>query len=263
MILLDKLLNKAGKNQRINLYSYLNLGSIEINTTDNREITKKMMLENAIAIMRTIQASANPFKAVKQRHERLKKAYESMGYDLKIVKAKLLYRGLVGTSEGFGRLAFEVGLSWDSILQLPFFPGSSIKGAVRTIADAVAKGEEDIGIKVDVDDIKRIFGYSEERRASMGSVTFHDAYPVKPNDKELILEPDVMTPIYKDNIEEHKASPTPIPFLTIARGVEFCFPLASKNQKDLDIAKKCLKKALEYGIGAKTFVGYSIFTLTS
>jgi len=96
----------------------------------------------------------------------------------------LLYRGLIEVNEGFGRLAFDFGLCWDSILQLPFFLGSSIKGAARIIADAVVEGNEDVGVRISKSDVERICGYSEERRAGMDTVIFHDAYPVKPSDRE-------------------------------------------------------------------------------
>ncbi|RLI85592.1 MAG: type III-B CRISPR module RAMP protein Cmr6 [Archaeoglobales archaeon] len=259
MILLDKLLSKTEEYRRINLHSYLNLESININTAKNRGSVERKVLKNAITIARVIQVSENLLEAVKQKYDKLKEAYESMEYSFKNVEAELLYRGLIGVNEGFGKLAFDFGLCWDSILQLPFFPGSSIKGATRVVANAVVEGNEDIGVRIRKDDVERIFGYSEEGRASMGSVIFHDAYPIKSSDKGLILEPDVITPIYKDRGEEHLASPNPILFLTIARGVKFNFLLASKSDADLNIAEKCLRRALEYGIGAKTLVGYSIF----
>ncbi|RLI19241.1 type III-B CRISPR module RAMP protein Cmr6 [Candidatus Bathyarchaeota archaeon] len=244
----------------VNLQSYLNLGSIEINSiVEDRENVKRKILEKTLIIMRTIQMNENLPDVLKQRYIKLEKVYKTLDYKVRTIEAELLYRGLVGTNEGFGRLAFDFGLCWDSILQLPFFPSSSIKGATRVIADAVVEGNEDIGMRISKDDVERIFGYSEEGRASMGTVIFHDAYPVKPSDKGLILEPEVITPIYKGSGEEHLASPNPISFLTIARGVKFNFLLASKSNTDLNIAEKCLKRALEYGIGAKTLIGYSIF----
>ena len=251
------------KVRAVNLYSYLNLKSIRINSiVDGKDVEKRNAVENAIIIMN--QLFRNSLKLVDTRLDKLEDAYNSLNYKFDCVNARLLYRGLVGVGDGFGRLAFEVGLSWDSILQLPFFPGSSVKGAVRAIARAVNDGEVDIGIDVkDEDWLERIFGSSEGVGAGMGTVVFHDAYPIEANEKGLILEPDVMTPIYKDSIEEHKAKPTPIIFLAIARGVKFCFPLASKYEGDLEIAKRCLVKALEYGIGAKTLVGYSVLLFSN
>lgn len=233
----------------MNLYSYLNLKSIEVNTT-GREDVKKKTLEGAIKVSHSIMTTSNVLGAVNIMYERIKRAYRSMGYRCEKIEAKLAYRGLVGTGEGFGRLAFEVGLSWDPILQLPFFPGSSLKGAARCMADEVLTREE----------LERVFGNPPEaKEARMGSVIFHDAYPVKLNERGLILEPDVMTPIYKDSVEEHLASPTIIPFVSIARGVKFAFLLASREEGDLKRAAKCLKMALEYGVGAKTLTGYSTF----
>lgn len=50
-----------------------------------------------------------------------------------------------------------------------------------------------------------------------------------------------------------------IKFLTV-QDTKFCFHLASKKKELLDKAKEWLKEALkEFGIGAKTSLGYGIF----
>lgn len=253
------------KEKPINLHSYLTLKSVVINTVKENERNKEKTntLKNVIRIMQATKPTQHWLSEVNSRNDNLEQAYKTIHYEYEKIDAKLAYRGLVGTGESFGRLAFEVGLSWDPILQLPFFSGSCVKGAAKAIAEAVANGDEDINIKITKEDIERIFGYSERERAKMGSVAFHDAYPVKPNERSLILEPDVMTPIYKEQkIEEHLAKPTLIQFLVIAQDVRFRFLLVSKSVEDLHMAKACLKVALEYGIGAKTLVGYSIFEIT-
>lgn len=240
------------KERPVNLYSYLNLKSIEVNSSSKDDV-KREALEEAIKISRSVTAASRALEAVNARYRVMERAYESMGYRFKKIEARLAYRGLVGTGEGFGRLAFEVGLSWDPILQLPFFPGSSLKGAARRMADEVSTSKE----------VEKVFGNPPEaKEARMGNIIFHDAYPVESNKEGLVLEPDVMAPIYKDDkMEEHTVSPTIIPFVSIARGVKFAFLLASSDEGDLEKAAKWLKTALEYGVGAKTLTGYSTFKI--
>lgn len=111
------------------------------------------------------------------------------------------------------------------------------------------------------DDFKKIFGSLEQE----GEVIFFDAFPTsKPT-----IKVDVMTPHYKHYYSEGKAptdteNPVPINFLTV-ENTEFEFFIASKEElKNLKIKDKSIidwfKEALvNYGIGAKTSVGYGYF----
>jgi CRISPR-associated protein Cmr6 len=78
------------------------------------------------------------------------------------------------------------------------------------------------------------------------------------------LEADVMTPHYSpwtaDNPPGDWRSPTPIPFLTAAPGLEFqfaVFPRAKHDSEPMVTVGHWLEEALtEMGAGAKTAVGY-------
>jgi CRISPR-associated protein Cmr6 len=100
---------------------------------------------------------------------------------------------------------------------------------------------------------------------SKGQVVFLDAFP----SKRIDLEIDIMNPHYGPYYtgEEPPAdyfSPVPIYFLTVKRGTEFTFRIAAKNQGLLDKTINCLGVALkEFGIGAKTRLGYGEMTITS
>jgi len=157
-------------------------------------------------------------------------------------------------------MPLEIAISWDPVLNLPYIPSSSLKGAVRawlelsgyTVIDGVSLSD--------------VFGSSPKEEAKQVSlVVFSDAYPVGCVDK--LIEPDVISPHYVgDSIAEVDVNPVPLVFPTLAPGTTMRFILAlnyglSKEKKVLD-PKKAVKiaelvlKALERGIGAKTNVGY-------
>lgn len=106
---------------------------------------------------------------------------------------------------------------------------------------------------------QRIFG----TQRNSGEVLFFDAYP-----KDRVeLEMDIMTPHYPQYYEGKEAptdwqDPVPIPFLTLGGNTKFKFLLAGREEQLLDTALKFLKGALaNFGIGAKTALGYGIFEI--
>ena len=159
---------------------------------------------------------------------------------------------------GLGREhPIENGLAWHPALGVPYLPGSSVKGLVRSWASAWLQSP----------DVARIFG--GEKSEHIGSVIFHDATPTKP----IQLAADVMTPHHGDYYSDKTGktapgdwlSPVPIPFLTVADGQTFLFTLSPRtpqDKADRDKAAKWLTEALlELGAGAKTAVGYGRFVL--
>ncbi|HDM78757.1 MAG TPA: type III-B CRISPR module RAMP protein Cmr6, partial [Deltaproteobacteria bacterium] len=111
--------------------------------------------------------------------------------------------------------------------------------------------------------ISSLFGNQEKR----GSVIFMDAYPENIPD----LHVDIMNPHYGEYYSDDKnkippadyLDPTPIKFLTVQKGTVFIFRSLVRNDvADLaDEVKKAYVRALtEEGIGAKTSLGYGLFT---
>ncbi len=151
-------------------------------------------------------------------------------------------------------LPLDISLAWDPILDLPYIPASSIKGVVRSYF----KNKE---IKIDNLGVDNLLGEGEEK-GHVGYVIFLDAYPV--DCESTLLEPDVITPHYKEAMDETSVRPTPIVFPTIAPGTKICFPIAintkqNKRLGNMSIVNKLIKsiaEALEEGIGAKTSLGY-------
>jgi len=159
---------------------------------------------------------------------------------------------------GLGRShPVENGFAWHNTLGVPYLPGSSIKGMVRSWAAN--------WIDVDGKEIIRIFGSDDS--ASVGSVVFLDAIPNQP----VRLKMEIMTPHYGPYYSEFSKeleppadwhSPIPIPFLAVDAGQEFLFGLIPRcdGGKDCRKVDAWLKEALHsIGAGAKTAVGYGRF----
>lgn len=129
-----------------------------------------------------------------------------------------------------------------------------------------------------------------------GFLVFLDAYPEVQNNQQ-IFELDVMTPHYqgyytKNQVPGDWENPNPIPFLTVKNGITFCFnvlfdkfraerilTLKDNEFPNANVAKEIIKEWLsnnfsnisqdvkvwieealtEFGVGAKTRLGYGIF----
>ena len=265
-----------------NLWSYLCLKGYElmkmkVESSNDFEGKKRKLLEE-IVLMANSSFNHNRDRILEMLEE-VKKALLSSGYRVKVVKAKLKSRGLFGASSSFGVIPFEVGLIFDSLLNVPFIPGSSIKGAVRTAYYDLSK---DKGLNEEEcrQICERIFG---GEKSGISLVGFTDAYPVEAGEKGYILYPDVMTPHYKDVKSELDLKLTPIIYLTVAPYTVFQFYVFYKKKQgnrrlkidpDTDffnISNICAETpgfldlavlyALGTGIGAKTRIGYSSFDI--
>lgn len=231
-----------------NLFSLTTIASLKINSLGKSEaLVRKLLIERL-----TQYSSRADFSLVNKYLDQIKQAYSSLRFSILDLEAKLTYRGLVGASSSFGQPAFEVGLSFDPLLNVPYIPGSSIKGAVKA-ASRLKKVIPD-----------ELFG-----NGSVGRLDFMDAYPVEGGVKGYTLIPDVLTPHYRkggeDILEEDKVMPTPIPFLSIAPATKFRFLIADRAQKAdqifLETLPKAVAVAFSLGVGAKTGIGYGTLDL--
>ncbi len=162
------------------------------------------------------------------------------------LKFSLQGPGLVGAGSGLLRGIFEVGLEIDWRLGLPYYPASTVKGAVRSLA------EELLGR----DNAEKLFGRTG-REGHMGLVTFYDAYPIGCDKKApypcLILTGGVITPHYYSGGEpvksEYEAMPNPIPHIVIAPGTVFRVVAGLKcPREDYESIESLINKLL----GSKT-----------
>jgi CRISPR-associated protein Cmr6 len=154
---------------------------------------------------------------------------------------------------GMGHV-LETGFVWHKILGVPYLPGSSVKGLMRSFG-------EQSGNK----DLTRLFGPAEEEakaKPNTGVLIVFDALPVK----KPVLEVDVMNPHYGDYYKDSKIppadylSPNQIFFLAVAPDVTFSFALGVRKDgiaDDIATGFSILGGALdELGAGGKTAVGY-------
>lgn len=187
------------------------------------------------------------------------------------------YPGLItgiGISHSSGQKnEAKLGLSFDHTTGLPFIPGSSVKGLLRSIFPGPRKDNEKercdfIREKIEKDlsddEIKRlwvdIFGSDNKDKDNhiQGSDIFFDAFPI--DSKNGLLDLDYITPHTRSEFSE----PTPIQFMRIKSEVTFRFSFKfsktklSKNVTIMpDDKEKLFKEILTtVGIGAKTNVGY-------
>lgn len=170
----------------------------------------------------------------------------------------LIFRTKGSFVTGLGRShPVENGFSWNHSLGVPYLPGSSVKGMVRSWAT--------YWNNVDEKEADRIFGPADS--TSVGSVIFLDAIP----DRPVRLKMEIMTPHYGPYYNESSKdpeppadwhSPVPIPFLAVDAEQEFLFGIVPRDERTEDCKKveAWLKKALQdIGAGAKTAVGYGRF----
>jgi CRISPR-associated protein Cmr6 len=244
-------------------------------------------------------------KRVDKQKENLKNQnFEIILDDYKLKTASRLVVGL-----GAGHV-LETSLTLHHIFGIPYIPGSALKGVVRMVnfwaivSEQNKKSDKEIQelqeqlydkeiSNSDSNDIlkhKLLFGTQNFK----GLLVFLDAYPEVQN-KQQIFELDVMTPHYqgyytKNQVPGDWENPNPIPFLTVKKGITFCFNVLfdkfraeriltlkddefPNNAKDIvrewfndnlskisDSVKDWIKDALKkFGVGAKTRLGYGIF----
>lgn len=211
------------------------------------------------------------FTVLDRRRER---ALQGTGLLLEKLPMTPQWRFVVGLGQ---ESVYETSLTLHPVYGFPFIPGNAIKGLVRnTIISEVFAGDEkealaDTGFRA-------IFGWTNYGTPSSqrGLVHFFDAYPATAPH----IVPDIINPHYAPYYQDASGrtppgdyyNPVPVFFLTVER-TEMLFylginPAANQvitagelaGQDYLSTTGKWLRLALgEYGIGAKTAVGYGCF----
>lgn len=183
----------------------------------------------------------------------------------------------------------NAALCFHPIYGFPYLPGTGLKGLARAYAETFwAPSQPDHAAAFER--LEDIFGWapgsreeSKNRRkawvpsreelpdrtasdSSIGSVVFHDAYPVA----SVLPQIDITNPHYakyykgEDLIPVEWDSPNPVSFLSIPPPAEFLFAVQPRSRQisheDVDLAKEFLITALcMLGIGAKTAAGFGRF----
>jgi len=145
-------------------------------------------------------------------------------------------------------MPLQIGVAWHPILNLPYIPSTSIKGVVRGYMEEYRQS---------------VCGYSYRRllgdRDREGILTFFDAVPISCRDR--LIDVDIINPHYPEAegiVDEVRVRPRPLIFPTIASGVRFAVVIGVGDGRLVSCRDlhDSLAKALEYGIGAKTMLGY-------
>lgn len=233
---------------------------------ERNPLNKEDLYNNVLGIFK----NQNQNREVSSYLENYRKRFESTLLSLeqnswkveRISNLKTGWHMVVGLGSGS---VLETSMTLHKIYGFPIIPGSALKGLTKAFANTVKNiPDSDPGIT-------KIFGFqssekakNESQESSRGNVIFFDAIPVKfPK-----LKIDIMNPHYQEYYSDPSGgtppadylSPNPILFLTIDKGVEFYFAVASREANLALKAKTWLVCALkELGIGAKTSSGYGYF----
>ncbi len=169
---------------------------------------------------------------------------------------------------GLGREhPLENGFAWHQTLGVPYLPGSSLKGMLRTW---YRETHGDLGTDrrgnpkwEEAPETVTLFGH----RSGVGHVILLDMIPVAP----LRLAVDIMTPHYGPYYQDGAApgdwhSPVPISFLTVEAGANWQVAILpgpkqrAVTDEQLNDLQSALFEAFEWlGAGAKTAVGHGRF----
>ncbi len=161
------------------------------------------------------------------------KSLSNLGFGVAELFFRLDSQGLVGSGGGVFKPIFEVGLTVDPVLGVPYYPGSGIKGAVRSLTSELY-GE-------DVEKI--LFGHSAGEKGSAGHAFFSDMYPVGcSRDECSIFRGLVVNPHYYRGGEpvedELQVKTNPVVHIGVSEGLVFGLVIGTRPVSDKSRRKK-------------------------
>lgn len=247
------------------------------------EVNYKVMFNESIV---NYQWEKDFLTNINKTKQKMMDSLKESGYLIEQFDLKLQWRLIVGLGASHPQ---ETSMTLHHIFGIPYIPGSALKGVSRhyMIWKFVDENEEELNLRlcksnfaellkelnkalekeenltvsvgnISFEDLIHIFGTQKRQ----GKIIFFDAYPIE----EIKLKIDIMNPHYPDYYTKDKPptdwqNPIPIKFLTV-EDTKFQFYLAAKDkdQNLLNHARKILNDALlNYGVGAKTSLGYGLF----
>lgn len=243
---------------------------------------KEKHLNLIIDEFKELKNNLNIFKLLEKRIEKLTENLKNSGFYFEKIDAKCNWRLVIGLG---GMHPHETSMTLHHIYGIPYIPASAIKGITRhwAIIKFATKYHENSGKNIEdcikeisnliekkqnisnlningttIEELTEIFGNQKQ----VGKVIFLDAYPIENVD----LKIDIMNVHYPEYYSGNKPpadwqNPNPIKFLTL-ENAKFRFIVLSREKGLLEKAKELLKEALQnHGIGAKTSLGYGIFSI--
>ncbi len=228
------------------------------------DLFKRTLLQDICTLFYKYENLKELFDRARLLMDKAKEALKALGYEVIDTVAETKTKLLIGISEEtFSKPIFEVGLMWDPYLNLPYIPGSSLKGAFRAYLELR-------GIRIAEQDVDKILGSPKD---GVSCIMFLDSYPI--GCRSTLLIPEVTTPIYSEiegKIQETYAQPVPVIYPAINTGVRFRIIVGiNKRIEDkigtVDINRlkgellRFISETLREGIGAKTMLGYGQLTV--
>lgn len=148
----------------------------------------------------------------------------------------------------------KIGFQFDHTSGLPYIPGSSVKGIIRSMFSHPEYIRDILGIQIEDADYRNL----EKQLFDEGRIIFFDALPVLPEgiEGQNIIGDDFITP-HKDPLK----NPIPIQFLKVLPDVTFRFSFLKKENvlpvgKNVKLGELFKRILMDTGVGAKTNVGY-------
>lgn len=190
--------------------------------------------------------------AFKQWKTALEKQENALCFDIVAISRVILGSGNASS--------LEVGLNLNKPWGVPYISGSSIKGVVSSFLRKTGP------MDADSLDYVNIFGGSYGGKKYSGSVVFNDAWLY--TDVENWFVPDIINPHYQkyysgSRMPDGMENPVPVKTLALDSGLSF-FVSMHGSRPVLEFLKQVMTNALEeYGIGAKTSVGYGRFKVVT
>jgi CRISPR-associated protein Cmr6 len=269
---------------QVNMPSYLRLKLIELIMSSGRtsrggkalslkdelnQLNRDLMMElvNAYKCENVRDLLAN----VAKHMDYVAKSLEELGYEVVFRGDMALMSRLAINLRHPYTEPLEPGISWDPYWNLPYIPSSSLKGAIRAIAENTRSP------------CTKAFGDTEES----STIVVLDSYPTYCPGGKSLLTLDIINPHYREvegEISEVESSPTPLTMLTVSTGVAFrVIVLVARNRlttrcskasgNHVYVGKNCeeacttndlrniVMQTLREGIGAKTALGYGAFRI--
>ncbi len=172
-----------------------------------KEIVKNELKDDKAKLVETLLKSNGMLDLSRELYEMKKRSLNSNCFALEV---KLVTPGLVGIGSGPFKAVFEVGLNLDPVLGLPYYPGSGIKGAVRSLVENYL----DKGL------VDKLFGDKERSSA----IDFMDMYPIG-LEGDSLFKGLVTNPHYYKGGElvenELEVNPVPVQHVGISEGTIF------------------------------------------
>lgn len=184
------------------------------------------------------------------------------------------YPGLLvgtGIAHAFGgKEEAAFGLCLDYVTGMPYIPGSSVKGLLRS-AFAHEEYIRELLTTSKVEDAKKI-GIAELETRIFGNPLKRSKYDVTISEQDIFYDAIIVSEgnlLATDSITAHRnkellelAAPNPITMIRIRPGVKILFQFKLKEEtcgltadQKLELFKRIL---IDFGIGAKTNVGYGL-----